>query len=301
MKFRKIELAVKPLIEAVLATSKRNDSTLGFANLYSLQDKYASSFCIEDDTFYLRMENRVPGVVAYFPPIGPKDSALAGVELLESAVAKGEPALLVNVSLDESKRIEALPNASSFNIQGNRDYAEYLYHTDDIATYSTPELGRKRRAVRKFFTQYEDRFEVAVLDDANKDAARAFQEAWYVHNGSYRKGTHSLDLEHRRIMNDFDHYDELGLEGLVVSIDGEVAGYAYGALLPGGAFDVIVLKGDLRHQSIWSVILQEVAKSVQGRATLLNLEEDLGIAGLRENKMRFHPCALLDKFEVSLI
>ena len=80
-------------------------------------------------------------------------------------------------------------------------------------------------------------------------------------------------------------------------IDDTAAGYAYGQLLPGGAFDVIVLKGTLSYRFIWRAMLQEIAKFVVDRAPLLNLEEDLGMPGLRQSKEGYGPCALLYKYQ----
>lgn len=80
-------------------------------------------------------------------------------------------------------------------------------------------------------------------------------------------------------------------------MDNAVAGYAYGSMLAGGAFDVMVLKGTLSYRFIWRTILQEMAKRVAERAALLNLEEDLGLPGLRENKESYGPCSLLHKYQ----
>lgn len=110
---------------------------------------------------------------------------------------------------------------------------------------------------------------------------------------------HQLVLEHRKILLDARFFQELDLEGIIISVDDAVAGYAYGMFLPGGAFDVMVLKGTLTYRFIWRVILQELAKRVRGRAEFLNLEEDLGLPGLRENKESYQPCELLVKYHAA--
>ena len=51
----------------------------------------------------------------------------------------------------------------------------------------------------------------------------------------------------------------MGLEGILLRIAGDVQGYAYGSLLPGGAFDVMVLKGNLDFRYIWRALLRELA------------------------------------------
>src|SRR5699024_7855644 len=87
------------------------------------------------------------------------------------------------------------------------------------------------------------------------------------------------------------------LEGIALRIGNTVQGDAYGSLLPGGAFDVMVLKGNLDYRYIWRALLRELARTVLDRAPRLNLEEDLGPPGLRENKLSYQPCALLEKYQ----
>ena len=88
-----------------------------------------------------------------------------------------------------------------------------------------------------------------------------------------------------------NHFEELDLEGILLRIGGTVEGYAYGSVLPGGAFDVMVLKGNLDFRFVWRALLRELARYCVDKATYLNLEEDLGLPGLRENKLSYQPCA----------
>lgn len=94
---------------------------------------------------------------------------------------------------------------------------------------------------------------------------------------------------------------ELDLEGILLRIGGTVEGYAYGSVLPGGAFDVMVLKGNLDFRFVWRALLRELARYCVDKATYLNLEEDLGLPGLRENKLSYQPCALMEKYQGRLL
>ncbi len=119
------------------------------------------------------------------------------------------------------------------------------------------------------------------------DELRAYQQVWF--ETSRRRGTdeHPLELEHRKILLDMNHFEELDLEGILLRIGGTVEGYAYGSVLPGGAFDVMVLKGNLDFRFVWRALLRELARYCVDKATYLNLEEDLGLPGLRENKLSY--------------
>lgn len=295
MEFRSLHLEDKAALNEVLAPLRRNDSALGFANLYSLTEKYGTQICLEGGVLFVRQLDRTPGAMACYPPLGTHDIACDVRKLIEAATAEGRELRLVGLSPEEKNQLAAdMPGM--FDFSSDRNFADYLYLTDTIAAYEGPGLAKKRRETNKFFQLYghEASFEPIALD--HMDELRAYQQAWF--ETSRRRGTdeHPLELEHRKILLDMNHFEELDLEGILLRIGDAVEGYAYGSMLPGGAFDVMVLKGNLDYRFVWRALLRELARYCVGRATYLNLEEDLGLPGLRENKMSYQPCALMEKF-----
>ncbi len=297
MEFGQLQLSDRPEIERILAPLRRNDSALGFANLYSLQEKYGNEICMEGDALFVRQTRRIPGTMACFVPLGSVDMANDMGKLFRMAEGEGQPLCLVGVSEQDKLLLEhEMPGAFAF--EADRAFADYLYHTRKIAAYAGPELAKKRREVNKFFQLYgQAGIEFAALGVEDLDEIRAFQQRWF--ESSERRGTdeHPLDSEHRKILLDLDCFESLGLRGILMRVGGAVEGYAYGSMLPGGAFDVMVLKGNLEYRFIWRVLLQKLAQSVLSEARFLNLEEDLGLLGMRENKMSYQPFALLEKYQ----
>lgn len=296
MNFQPIHLSDKNAIETILRPLQRNDSALGFANLYSLQEKYGTRFCIEDGVLYLRQDKRSSGDVAYYLPLGTNDLARDTEALMQRASQAGGTVRFVGITAEEKALLER-DLADTLTFTSDRDYAEYLYRTETIATYAGPRLAKKRREARKFFQLYGDDVSVVAIDTDTLGDVLAFQHEWLTHNQHRDSFRHPLESEHRKIMLDSRHFKNLDLEGIIVYAGKEVAGYAYGTLLPGGAFDVLVLKGNLSYQFVWRAVLQELAKHCVERAEFLNLEEDLGLPGLRESKQNYKPLALLEKFQ----
>ena len=296
MEFRSLHLEDKDAVNAVLAPLGRNDSALGFANLYSLTEKYGTQVSFDGGTLYVRQRDRIPGAVAYYPPLGTQDIARDVAKLMREAEAEGHDVRLVGLAPEEKERIERdMPDV--FEFSSDRNFADYLYLTEVLAAYEGPGLAKKRRETNKFFQLYghDAVFEPITLE--KMDELRAYQQIWF--ETSRRRGTdeHPLELEHRKILLDMDCFQELDLEGILLRINGKVEGYAYGSTLPGGAFDVMVLKGNLSYRFVWRALLRELARYCTGKAAYLNLEEDLGLPGLRENKMSYQPCALMEKYQ----
>lgn len=61
-----------------------------------------------------------------------------------------------------------------------------------------------------------------------------------------------------------------------------------------------VLKADPEMTGLYQVMLQEFLKDEAGRFRYVNMEQDLGIPGLRKSKLSYHPCAMIRKYTVTL-
>lgn len=186
MEFRTLHLEDKAAVNDVLLPLGRNDSALGFANLYSLTEKYGTQIALEDGVLYVRQLDRIPGAVAYYPPLGTLDIADDVRTLMREAQAEGRRLHLVGLSPKEKEQLEAdLPGA--FEFSSDRNFADYLYLTKTIAAYEGPGLAKKRRETNKFFQLYgsEASFEPIALD--HMDELRAYQQVWF--ETSRRRGT----------------------------------------------------------------------------------------------------------------
>ena len=91
MEYRTLQLADKDAVDQVLAPLGRNDSALGFANLYSLTEKYGTEVRLEGRALHVRQRRRLPGAVAYYPPLGGEDVVADIARLLEEAVLRVYP------------------------------------------------------------------------------------------------------------------------------------------------------------------------------------------------------------------
>ena len=107
MEFRTLHLEDKAAVNDVLLPLGRNDSALGFANLYSLTEKYGTQIALEDGVLYVRQLDRIPGAVAYYPPLGTLDIADDVRTLVREAQDEGRTPRLVGLSLEEKDRLEA--------------------------------------------------------------------------------------------------------------------------------------------------------------------------------------------------
>ena len=158
-----------------------------------------------------------------------------------------------------------------------------------------------RRAVNRFLNLYGDEVSVEKISEKNINSVLKFQKDWLESNLERNPNGASLQAENTSVLRALKHYDELGLEGIAVKVGRAVRGYAYGNILPGGAFDIIAQKGDVAYQQIYKYILREHVRTYCDRAELTNMEEDIGLMGLRRSKTRYKPIFMLKKYTAEFI
>ena len=108
--------------------------------------------------------------------------------------------------------------------------------------------------------------------------------------------TSEQNAEQRAMLRAFEHFDELGLMGGCIHVGDRLAAFTYGSALNDHTFDTHVEKADTEFDGAFTIINKLFAQHLPERFTLINREEDMGIDGLRQSKLSYHPAFLQHKF-----
>ena len=184
----------------------------------------------------------------------------------------------------------------------DRDNSDYLYNRIDLAELKGKAFHKKKNLVNQFNAAYES--EVKVIDDDTVPDAVAVLNAWKADRLLHAEQTPgavadegdflqcSLALQYRK---------ELQLTGIIVYADGKPAGFSLGETIGGGSmYDVHFEKGIDAIHGIYQVVNQQTALALPETVTLINREQDLGDEGLRQAKMTYRPCSMVEKYKVCL-
>jgi hypothetical protein len=93
----------------------------------------------------------------------------------------------------------------------------------------------------------------------------------------------------------FDNFEQLGLIGGALRINGEIQAYSYGQPLGEDTFGVHAEKSLYEIDGGFTMINREFAEHNCAGYRYINREEDLGLESLRKAKMSYHPTILLEK------
>ena len=264
-------------------------------SMYSVAEKYGDAVCIRDGVLYtLRSRLCGGGIRVYLAPLGPGDAGEAFGLLLADAAAHGAKAKFVTLTGKAAAALErTFPGR--FTVEEDRDLAEYMYRADVMASFSGGALRKRRAEVHTFWNQFGNRADITELTPEDFPAVLAFEQKWLRMNLE----THdreTLERDARMISDQIRHYDALHLSGIVLRIDGDIAGFCYGTKLSDAFYDVIVEKADRRVPHSYKVLRQESARRCAAGCAYINMEEDVGVPGLRALKMAYQPDYLLRKF-----
>lgn len=293
--FHPLTLDDKDLIQQRVLHTERRNCDLNFMNLVSWRFLYDTE--VADYDGWLLFRFKADGHLAYLSPVGDGDWAQMMRTLVEDSTLEGHPFLMLGVCENALNKLdEALPGY--FYATADRNYTDYIYRRESLATLSGKKLQPKRNFANRFANHYPD-FETLPLTRELIAQCIDLDEKWADQKESETDaGRYTYEAERRSLITVFDNWEKLDGRGLVLRTGGEIVAFTYGAPINYDTFDVCVEKADTSYEGAFAMINREFARSLPEQYVYLNREEDLGIEGLRRSKLSYHPEILLQKYTV---
>ena len=304
MTFHPLTLLDREAMQAVTLPSGRRNCNYTFANLVGWQFWYYTEVCVLENAVVLRYT--FDGQRAYMVCT----SEVLSLELIEALLDDGNGSLTL-IGLEDSQvkaplsspRLGGSPDAKTslpplgevrrgISIKPLRDQYDYIYRRTDLATLHGKHLDAKRNHIHRFRAEHPD-FEYRPLTPELFDECRRLTEIWQEEKNENYKRNETMDAEHRVIETIFSHWDALGMIGGSIFVDGRMVAFTYGAAVTTDTFDVCVEKADRHVEGAFAIINQQFAEHLPEQYVYLNREEDMGIPGLRQAKLSYHPEILL--------
>lgn len=287
--FKPITIQDKELITSYIIPANFPDCDLSFANLCSWHFITESSFAIIHQHLVIRFTTP-EGNHEYFMPFG-EGSLIAVIdELLTLAQDNNEPLCLRGITPDIQTKLEQY-FPTLFEYSSDRDYSDYIYSRQDLTELKGKNYQPKRNHVNKFRKEYEFSYEPLTLDTIPE--CLQFEAEWCIKHGYIEN--ENIRNERRALTFALHHFEELNLTGAIIRISGKLVAFTFGAPINHDTFGVHYEKADINIDGIYSAINQHFAAYLPEQYIYLNREEDLGIPGLRQAKLSYHPVILLEK------
>lgn len=277
--FRSVSLSDRKLLISFLYPSDRRDSNLSFANLCCWQFLTCSSFAVIEGQLVFRFCFPARKTV-YTLPAGEKAGQEVIRHLAQQAMEENMPLYLYGIVPEMKEQLENIfPGV--FEYREERDHFDYLYLRMDLARLQGKAYQTKRNHVNKFRKNYDYRY-TPMTAEMVQDCLVMYDE-WC--EARHCEEEVSLVYERQALKYGMEHFQELGLLGGVLWVDGKIIAFTFGAAINRDTFCVHAEKALLTYEGAYNTINWEFANQLPGHYIYLNREEDLGVPGLRKAKL----------------
>lgn len=293
LSFKPITIEDKEIITSFTYHSPLNNCDYAFANICSWRFLYDSMYAVSDGFLFIRfyVEEKGHRHLAYMFPLGNGELKQA-IKILEAnATEMGAPLSILGVTPESKVYLDTL-FPGSFTYLPERDYFDYIYLREDLATLKGKKFQAKRNHINKFKSRHEYIYQPITPDICSQ--CMEVERLWYKANLS-ENDKDDLSHEYQSMAFALKHFDELGLTGGAIVVDEKIIAFTYGSPINQNTFGVHVEKADINYEGIFSLINQEFSSRIPEQYTYINREEDLGLEGLRKSKLSYNPTLLLEK------
>ncbi len=275
-----------------LAETPSQNNDYAFGTLYIWQDAYPVELALTATHAAVRYRDEQYGY-HYMFPLGKADPIPTLLAFDRIQEAAGMPLSLVGVAKEQLPLVTAA-FSGNVKIEEARDYEDYIYSAEDLATLAGKKYHAKRNHIHAF--EQNHTWECLPLVPDLFPACRAILAAW--------EGEHEgdgLDGEEEAIRRALDLFDELGFLGAVLFADGAPVAFTLGEMSLTDTLSVHFEKTLPTCREAYPVINREFVKMARAKYPALlyvNREDDVGLPNLRAAKLAYHPVRLATKYQV---
>lgn len=170
---------------------------------------------------------------------------------------------------------------------------DYVYDLPALRSLEGKHYAEKRNFINR---AKKSNPEVVLLQSSMADECQSLLERWM--HSQPREGMNSLVDEISSLRIAMENFEKLKLFGVGIRINGQLEAFSFGVELNPSMFVEYFQKSTNVIPGLYPLVLHELCKALPGKYIEINLEEDLGIPGLKTAKERWNPKYQVRKWEI---
>ncbi len=283
----------KPLVERYIPGDCKKMCDFSFGNLYTWSAAEHTEIAEKDGFLYLR--STFNGVTSYAVPWGDGDINKALEEVRDDALLRGADLSFYCVSESQLASLRSF-FGDSIIVNEQRDYFDYVYLRENLATLKGRKFHSKKNHVNSFCKKNNYVYE--ELSEKNLAECLQFSHSWHM----MAESTQRLEAERQVIDCAFKNFSALGFLGALLRVDGNIVAYALGEpMADGETFCVHFEKASPEFPSAYAAINKLFAENSLQKFKYINREDDAGVEGLRKAKLSYQPEFLVKKYYAKVL
>ncbi len=295
LQFKPISIEDKILVDPIIKPLNSLSCAHCFADLFIWQNVYKTQICIEDGFVFVKQQ--LDNTTKYIFPLGNGDVKSAIEKLKQDAKANNKTLVMAAVNGMQKDLLEKIyPN--EFEVEGKRDYQDYIYNAESLQTLAGKKLHSKRNFINRFKTSFEGQWEYNAITKENIHDVFEYHLNWC----EKYTGQDSEDFfgETGAISLALKNFEQLELEGGFLKLNGEIIAFTLGSKANEEIYIMHIEKADHTISGSYQMINNLFAIENFNDVKYVNREEDLGIEGLRKAKLSYYPAMLADNYMVTM-
>lgn len=285
--FKKISIDDKPVFDKHYTRFPPDHSGELFTTMVSwgeyVEYRYTS---IENSIIILSKDT--DGVVLHHP------SGKFNQDLLKQVITLAKRENIIFGFIKKTEKNLLSISFPSLTFAENRDFFDYVYRASDLAELSGTKYGKIRNRLNKFTKNFA--YTIEEISEKNMDEVAEFLKRWCLWKDC--GSDELLENERKAIIFSMSHFFALGLMGLALRINGAIQAIAVYEKMNTDTVVVHFEKGSPDFDGIYKAINMETAQKVRHLVPYIDREEDLGISGLRQAKLSYHPDHFIEIYHV---
>ena len=294
--FKPLTIDQKSLCHQLLSCGGRRGCEYSFTNLYLWGRQNAA--IVEGQLVIFSQFDRKS---IYLYPVGCCGKQDTLEALIRDAKERGIPCRFTGLNQDDCAELERL-YPGKFRYHFDRDSFDYVYDINDLADLKGKKYQKKRYHLNRFRQEHpEHRFQPITRE--NIPQVQQLVDKWY--EMRLAQDPHmDFHMERAAINKAFRFFEALGMEGLVLIVDGEMVAMTMGSPLNEDTFDIHFEKALDVMDGTYPAINQGFAQYLREKhpqVRYLNREDDMGLEGLRKAKLSYYPAYMQEKSWATLL
>ena len=289
MTFHSLTLADRARLAPVLAEANRDIRIRDFSffSLYMWAEICEVELAEENGLFYIRSyDDMLAGPIYALPHRG--DALIAAARRLTELHPSG---FTVRSITPETRATLASAFGNALRFESYAAESDYLYRLDELFELRGRKFATKRNHIHALLRDHES-VAYEPITAENLGDARAlhllFRETGEDEGEEAR-------LEGEAVFRIFDAFSSLAAEGGILRANGRAIAFFLGERQNDTLF-LHIEKGLREVRGAYPMLVRCVADAFLSEAVYENREEDDGDEGLRQSKLSYRPCALLEKY-----
>ena len=292
IKFHTITLADKPWVDEIVAAENSRSADFNFGNIYMWDKKFKQLIARCDGRMLTKL--RYGGAYSFAFPIGsgPLEGAMEAIE--GYAARRGWTFRLRGIT-EENRELLEKCYPGKFVYSEDTDCFDYIYRAESLATYSGKAMHGKKNHCNRF--EKENEWQFIPLTRPMIPQCMDMLDTWREDNAGRLDS--SVTDEHDAIIRAFAAYEDLGLEGGILTVGGETVGFSIGEKISSDTFNVHFEKARIDINGAYPMVCREFTKQVLAlhpEVKYINREDDMGLEPLRISKLSYKPEFMVKKY-----